>query len=104
MATVTKAKTSRKRDLVRNDRMALEGGNRALVDFHVTPPFGRSMASAGHCQWQRASCVNARWKGCGIPPTVRPQASRVPMPGGSATRLKLNAAHQREKWWFGSCG
>lgn len=45
MTTIaTTIKTSRNRDRARKDRMAREGGSRALVDFHVTPPLGSSMS------------------------------------------------------------
>lgn len=45
MTTIaTTIKTSRDRDRARKDRMAREGGSRALVDFHVTPPLGSSMS------------------------------------------------------------
>ena len=39
--------TRTKRERTRNEMMAREGGNRALVDFHVTPPLGRSMSFEG---------------------------------------------------------
>ena len=42
-----RATKTRKRVLVRKWTTALDGGNRALADFHVTPPLGSSIV-----QWR----------------------------------------------------
>lgn len=37
------ARAARKRVLVRKTKTALQGGNLAFADFHVTPPFGNNI-------------------------------------------------------------
>lgn len=45
IATMTR--TSKNRVRARKDMIVREGGSRALVDFHVTPPLGSNMSPGG---------------------------------------------------------
>lgn len=54
-----RTKISKKRDRVRKDMIAREGGSRALVDFHVTPPLERSM-SLGMGERERGGGASTR--------------------------------------------
>ncbi len=61
----TRARTRRKRDLVKKCTIAREGGNRALVDFHVTPPLGSSMSLGGRsAAAELVQCTSAVREDC----------------------------------------
>ena len=54
--------------------MALDGGIRALVDFHVTPPFGSNMvvvAAAGRRRTRDASYKPGLFDKRGLPPRLK---------------------------------
>lgn len=52
-----RARVRRTRVLVRNTHMARVGGNCALADFQVMPPFGRSMVGASSSAWRRPDSI-----------------------------------------------
>ena len=52
MITPAKASKRGRRDRVQRIKRALEGGRRALVDFQVTPPLGKSISSPRMCRRQ----------------------------------------------------
>ena len=47
MINPVSATANRNRVLISRCRNALDGGNRAFADFHVTPPFGSSIVDTG---------------------------------------------------------